>query len=532
MSCLTCRSKKLKCDRLLPSCSRCTQSGEDCVFPGSRKTITGRPRKIRELETKLVQLEHQLAAFQANQQQASEEDTVDQPIARETSNSLEIPIEDDQTSHGSQPATIETYFDNMGWAAPMIHKARFMESLSQQATRQTPKCLIYIIMALGASVSRNNQVVAKTFYQCAKAQARSTDSKGEGQDSITLSHIQYWALVANFEAQQMMFSQAVNSLCRGIRTAQLLHLHRLDKQSEDSAVASAEDWIELEERRRTWWVLFIADRLVCGTTGLPLCIDERETSTLLPTTEEAFAEGRRELTETLESALSLRSVGQSILTIRVIAALFFQHTLEHTSPISPSSCLEVEQDEFWNQHRRLDNDLSLLLMNLPDTARLSNFPSNPDAVMINTHIHAAIISLHRGGLWNIRYSDNSAGEDQWVRQQARQSHGRLLNSAEEIAHILRMAPDCRMTFINPILNFAVYLAILVFIEDYLERQKQQSEDTAQFLLSVLVTISQDNAVAKSLANQVARDMYYVGIEVPPDLVSIPSFEHLDEVSKR
>ncbi|RSL79142.1 hypothetical protein CEP52_017561 [Fusarium oligoseptatum] len=81
-----------------------------------------------------------------------------------------------------------------------------------------------------------------------------------------------------------------------------------------------------------------------------------------------------------------------------------------------------------------------------------------------------------------------------------------------------MVPDCRMTFINPILNFAVYLACLVFIEDYLERQKQQSEDTAQFLLSVLVTISQDNAVAKSLANQVARDMYYVGIEVPPDLI--------------
>ncbi|RSL43548.1 hypothetical protein CEP51_016347 [Fusarium floridanum] len=535
MSCLTCRSKKLRCDRVLPSCSRCTQSGEDCVFPGSRKSKTGRPRKIRELETKLgtpktshfnavpdfnpscnlVELEHQLAAFQANQQQATKEDTVDQPNTRETSNSLEIPREDDQTSHGSHPATlnltlfdedslsvglslghdsyhgsslelIETYFDNMGWAAPMIHKARFMESLSQQATRQTPKCLIYIIMALGASVSRNNQVMARTLYQCAKVQARSTESKGEGQDSITLSH--------------------------------LLQLHRLDKKSEDSAIASAEDWIELEEKRRTWWVLFIADRLVCGTTGLPLCIDERETSTLLPTTEEAFAKGRRELTETLESALSLRSVGQSILTIRVIAALFFQHTLEHTSPISPSSRLEADQDEFWNQHRRLDNDLSLLLMNLPDAARLSNFPSNPDAVTINTYIHAAIISLHRGGLWNIRYSANSAGEDQWVSQQARQSHERLLHSAGEIAHILRMVPDCRMTFINPILNFAVYLACLVFIEDYLERQKQQSEDTAQFLLSVLVTISQDNAVAKSLANQVARDMYYVGIEVPPDLI--------------
>ncbi|RSL76730.1 hypothetical protein CEP52_017770, partial [Fusarium oligoseptatum] len=118
--------------------------------------------------------------------------------------------------------------------------------------------------------------MARTLYQCAKVQARSTESKGEGQDSITLSHVQYWALVANFEAQQMMFSQAVNSLCRGIRTAQLLQLHRLDKKSEDSAIASAEDWIELEEKRRTWWVLFIADRLVSGTTGLPLCIDERE----------------------------------------------------------------------------------------------------------------------------------------------------------------------------------------------------------------------------------------------------------------
>lgn len=40
------------------------------------------------------------------------------------------------------------------------------------------------------------------------------------------------------------------------------------------------DRFEMEERRRTWWVAFAADRLVAATTSLPALISSREVSDL------------------------------------------------------------------------------------------------------------------------------------------------------------------------------------------------------------------------------------------------------------
>lgn len=40
------------------------------------------------------------------------------------------------------------------------------------------------------------------------------------------------------------------------------------------------DRFEMEERRRTWWVAFAADRLVAATTSLPALISTREVSEL------------------------------------------------------------------------------------------------------------------------------------------------------------------------------------------------------------------------------------------------------------
>lgn len=38
IACLTCRDKKLKCDKLLPICSRCKQKGIDCIYINHKKT--------------------------------------------------------------------------------------------------------------------------------------------------------------------------------------------------------------------------------------------------------------------------------------------------------------------------------------------------------------------------------------------------------------------------------------------------------------------------------------------------------------
>ena len=60
----------------------------------------------------------------------------------------------------------------------------------------------------------------------------------------------------------------------------MLGLHRLD--GEDSTgkniLAVAKDWIELEERRRTFWATFYGDRWASSGTGWPMVIDDDDVS--------------------------------------------------------------------------------------------------------------------------------------------------------------------------------------------------------------------------------------------------------------
>lgn len=55
-ACLDCKTRKVKCDRVLPICTRCVKDGEVCEYPTTRQrpthTVAGRPR-VHELESRL-----------------------------------------------------------------------------------------------------------------------------------------------------------------------------------------------------------------------------------------------------------------------------------------------------------------------------------------------------------------------------------------------------------------------------------------------------------------------------------------------
>lgn len=244
-------------------------------------------------------------------------------------------------------------------------------------------------------------------------------------------------------------------------------------------------------------------------------------STMLPVTDAEFVEGRGDHKWTLQALLGQHQPGQSVMAIRVITAYLCQQTLDLTSRICPGDCSKADQNNFWDRQRELDNSLALLLMHLPEDMRLPQNNRDLTALTINIEIHTSIIGLHRGTLWKLRCcSEEAVAEGNVREQQVRHSQERLLHAAEEMAHILRMAGDRSIVFKNPVLNFSAYLACLVFIEDYLETQRERSRSTAQFLLAILVTLCEDNVVARSLTKQVARDMSFAGIDVPSDLVGL------------
>jgi hypothetical protein len=53
LSCVTCRARKLKCDRGKPTCARCAKLKSECVYPESRRKPASKRRNVRELEARL-----------------------------------------------------------------------------------------------------------------------------------------------------------------------------------------------------------------------------------------------------------------------------------------------------------------------------------------------------------------------------------------------------------------------------------------------------------------------------------------------
>jgi len=92
--------------------------------------------------------------------------------------------------------------------------------------------------------------------------------------------VQAWAITATYEATKTYFSRSWMSSGRCVRLAHMLGLHRLDAEGSEikRILPIAKDWIELEERRRGFWIAFYVDRWASSGTGWPMIIDEEEVS--------------------------------------------------------------------------------------------------------------------------------------------------------------------------------------------------------------------------------------------------------------
>lgn len=56
ISCVSCRKRKLKCDRIKPRCGTCTRLRHECEFPERKRNLGSKRRNMKELEARLGNL--------------------------------------------------------------------------------------------------------------------------------------------------------------------------------------------------------------------------------------------------------------------------------------------------------------------------------------------------------------------------------------------------------------------------------------------------------------------------------------------
>ncbi|KAK3348734.1 binuclear zinc transcription factor [Lasiosphaeria hispida] len=544
LSCLQCRDRKIKCDRKKPCCMRCANLGYECVFPGSRQKPTAKRSNVSELETRLARLEGKMEEIQSGllpeipmlpstefpamlnwgqfEMELDTDDAGRVSVQDAAAGRRSFHEQQEHHVHGQlnnldvfeqllQPQQIEDltgiYFDELHHTMPMLQKSRYLASLRLPQHVRPSMCLQYAVMALAAAVSDAHSSMAMPLYQLARTNAESDEMKGQGDHFSTVAHAQCWTLIANFEAQHQIHARASASLSRGLRIAQMLGLHQLDdpNQSRPSTLPSPIDWCEMEERRRTWWVIFCLDRFVNAITGWPTLINEQDISTLLPASEEAFDHAVEESTNSPAGILSPAGSSYSLFAGRVLAAHLFHRTIQQTLQIRPDDEPEnIKNGPYWDRHRRIDNDLAYMILFPPDSFRLPRAFRSLDAVSVTINIQTSIICIHRAALVKIAQHH--------LPESTKQQHkDRLLPAAEEIVRILKMMADIEPAIKHPLIAFATYMAASVFLEDFVGEYNKQSEANLDFLLNLLIAVGNKNTVIRSLAVRLAMDMKRSGI---------------------
>ena len=142
--------------------------------------------------------------------------------------------------------------------------------------------------ALACSIIDKFSAYTEIFYSRARKYAEADEMKGHGEQCLTLAHAQTWCLLTSYEFKMMYFPRAWMSTGRSIRLTQMMSLHRIDGTGLEvkQVLPPARDWTDKEERRRTWWASFCADRYASIGTGWPMSIEEKDVSTsLYPTVD-------------------------------------------------------------------------------------------------------------------------------------------------------------------------------------------------------------------------------------------------------
>ena len=174
----------------------------------------------------------------------------------------------------------QIYFAHIHPSVPMIHQYRFLAALSLSPNTRPPIALRYAMWTLAASITDRYQDLHEHFYARARKYAELVEMTGRGEKVTSSAYTQAWLLIGIYELKMMYFPRAWLSTGKAVRLVQMMGMHRLDGLSYDvkQILPPPRDWVEKEERRRTFWMTFCMDRYTTVGTGWPMVIEEEDVS--------------------------------------------------------------------------------------------------------------------------------------------------------------------------------------------------------------------------------------------------------------
>ncbi|KAJ5166966.1 fungal-specific transcription factor domain-containing protein [Penicillium canariense] len=327
VACDECRRRKLRCDGQQPQCGVCEETGVACQVTnrGARGPKKGH---LKALKNRIVQLEAMLQSRSPAQQQQPDfrgstpsgheltpcaspvtalESTANEdpeewlPTATATSASeydtslphasapglaflphewtppLTLPISNTSISPNALETELDQlYLDRVHQSIPIIHQRRYMSWSKSTTKTASQRCLQYAMWTLASLLSVQSRDMIEPLYQETKQMLEYLSVPAMEQHGSTTELSQAWVLLVSFESMRAYHRQAWMSAGRAFRLVQAMRYHEIDSPVDKGGASSPQsgDLIEIEERRRVFWMAYFLDHVISMRDDWPITLNE------------------------------------------------------------------------------------------------------------------------------------------------------------------------------------------------------------------------------------------------------------------
>ena len=177
------------------------------------------------------------------------------------------------------PIRYRNYFEIFYPTLPILNQERFFSEIARDPNHPPIKCLRYAVALMGSMVAVvQDRVVQDQCYHLARQYAELCERNEHHAD---LNLFQCLVFILRYELNDPQLTRAWMTLGRAIRLAQVLDLNHLDRPASicrstwglHLALPTTQEQAVVEERRRSFWALYILETYTSMRAGTPCQID-------------------------------------------------------------------------------------------------------------------------------------------------------------------------------------------------------------------------------------------------------------------
>ncbi|KAF2729918.1 hypothetical protein EJ04DRAFT_587531 [Polyplosphaeria fusca] len=445
LACDECRRRKLRCDREQPQCGICRDSGVVCNRTTTRQPRGPKKGHLRALQSRIIALERRLSDQSLDEHieddfPALQDENVTYSSSMNPSLDewLALDTQDVSTNSSSNSSAVEyftppaplldspplggmsdlikhdldhLYFDRAHTFCPILNRRRYFSRARQPQANNNITAfasLQYAMWTIAASTSSQFQNVQDELYANARMILDSLELDPSTGNSMCVEQVQAWTLLAIYELMRVNYRRGWMSAGKLFRSAVLLKLHTVDG-CDEIFVNSSLSAIELEERRRTFWMVYAIDRFVSLMDQLPLTFHQHVILTRLPMPETNFQSDDPIVMPLLSQAQSdddAQSPPAFTESIR-LATLCGQSLSHYQQSIVEQEARDKSSPDFWTRHQQLETDIAKSVEKLSLQDPCANL--HLDSLPLLTHMtaQATVITMYKATQTTLCQSDTS-----------------------------------------------------------------------------------------------------------------------------